>query len=453
MSYRGSHCTIESESDDELELNLDPETDITENNITDPNSVVSKNIVLRPARLIAESSSSLFAANSTDYNNTIPVVGSIQNNFSINNNLARSQFNSLNNINNNANMDVSITDLKEYLEIIPVFRGEPELLSYFISESEKIISYFYDVQNAANPRNTFITSRIRSKILGEASLYLANKNITTWNDLRNALVSAYADKRDDATLAIEISKLEQGNDTPFEFYKKIHKLLSAQIAYAKLTYDANEGLYDHFRRVALKTLLNGLKDPLGSLMRTKDPADLETALNLLTNNYAKEVNSQKSFKHQTNLSMKQKTFNRTIPTFNYSPAFNAIPSTSQNSQQFSQNNQTSHQSVQSSAPQFSTFKRPFNNGQPSQQLNRPTFDTNPRPTPMSISTTNTYRPPMKQNRPNHQFYNINDEPNDQMNEDFDSYICADEANFSEDYTPYNDFLEVEASEQANKSNL
>ena len=58
---------------------------------------------------------------------------------------------------------------------------------------------------------------------------------------------------------------------------------------------------------------------------------------------------------------------------------------------------------------------------------------------------------MKQNRPNHQFYNINDEPNDlQMNEDYDMYIGTDETHSAEDYTPYNNFLEAEASEQMNK---
>lgn len=105
----------------------------------------------------------------------------------------------------------SISEIKEYVEMIPVFRGEAELLNMFISESSKIINNFYDATAQNDPRNDFITSRIRAKIQGDAALYLANKNISTWDDLRKSLVAAYADKRDDATLAIHIAELVQKN--------------------------------------------------------------------------------------------------------------------------------------------------------------------------------------------------------------------------------------------------
>lgn len=71
----------------------------------------------------------------------------------------------------------------------------------------------------------------------------------------------------------------------------VQKLLNAQITYTKLHYQSNSELLKHFNKVALKVFLNGLKNPLGSLMRTKDPEDLDTARNLLTNVYQMEISA------------------------------------------------------------------------------------------------------------------------------------------------------------------
>ena len=332
--------------------------------------------------------------------------------------------------------NASISDIKEYLEIIPIFKGEKELLALFIKESEKIITYFYDASAPNNPRNDFITSRIRSKIQGEAALFLANKTINNWDDLRASLICAYSDKRDDATLAVEIVKLDQGNDSAFEFYKKIQKLLNAQITYANLNYGVNNGLNSHFERVALKTLLNGLKDPLGALMRTKDPQNLDVALNLLTNTYQKETNSQKTAKPQ---------FSK--PINNFMPF----------SQSFAVNNQ--RPIVQRNVPFNNNFyrqqaiKRPANFGQApnSQPFNNQQNNRN-NVTPMSTSTNNTYRPPNKVRPTNYHAQEVYDVENEQFENlaIFDDEIINE--NSENDYTPYNNFLETGASENTTDQN-
>lgn len=325
----------------------------------------------------------------------------------------------------------SVSDIKEYLEMIPVFRGEPELLTLFIKESEKIIKYFYDVKEAENPLNDFITSRIRAKIQGEAALYIANKNCNNWEELRTSLISAYADKRDDATLAIQIAKLEQGNETPFEFYKKIQKLLNMQISYVNLNVRTNNiVLINHFQKIALKVLLNGLKDPLGSLMRTKDPQDLDTALNLLTNNYQKEVNCQKTNKPISN--NQNKTHQLINPSFQkYSVPFGVnmnYPYTNR----YNNNQHFRSQPVKRPAD----FSNRFNNQNPRQNSNNEV-------TPMSISTNNTYRPPNKKVP----LPNFNYQESYDIEEIADLNISdSNETNDEIDDTPYNNFLEEKASE-------
>ena len=191
----------------------------------------------------------------------------------------------------------SISDIKEYIETIPIFKGEPEILPIFVEECERVIKYFYK-PNVESATNDFITARIRSKIQGDAFLFIANKKITTFAELKASLISCYSEQKDDATLIRQLCLLEQHNDSAFEFYKKIQKILNSLLSYANLNYTEHaDGLCQHFRRVALKTLLEGLKDPLGSLMRTKDPKDFDQALNLLNNTFQKETNAQKFAKN------------------------------------------------------------------------------------------------------------------------------------------------------------
>lgn len=412
MSYRGSDDSDSEISDNQLGY-------ISDDNIV-PNNIESPKVIIRPARLVSiNNNSKMSFANQT--------AGSA----------AGTQY------------SYSLSEIKEFLEIIPVFKGEPELVPLFIREAEKVINYCYDAQNPLNPRNDFLTSRIRTKIQGEAALYLANKEINTWDDIKISIKTAYQDKRDDATLAIEMAKLEQGNLTPFEFYKQIQKILHAQISYANLQYNINEGLNNHFRRVALKTLLNGLKDPLGSLMRTKDPADMETALNLLTNTYQKEINSQRLLKSQNLNPQKPKPMIRPQTNFmpNFSPAFGTRPTYPQNSNSRPQR-QNNYQNIKPNTAQF----------------NRSSFPSfvNNKPVPMSISTNNTYRPNTIQQGTQPQFHveelfnidnvpceNPNENPNDFLTEENDQNNIENEIYIDDNYTPYNNFLGEIASEKDN----
>ena len=64
----------------------------------------------------------------------------------------------------------------------------------------------------------------------------------------------------------------------------------------------NLTLATYHRKLALKVLLRRLKDPIGSLMRTKNPSDLNTALHMLTNDFILENTSNKNFKPKINYS-------------------------------------------------------------------------------------------------------------------------------------------------------
>ena len=177
---------------------------------------------------------------------------------------------------------------KEYIAMIPDFKGDTELLPRFLEISEKLVNRFYNARDPNDFQNEFLMSSILAKLKGEVAVNISSCTINNWQDLKNALVHSYADKRDCYSLNIELTEMKQsGNESPFDFYNRIQHNLNLQVSYLNTHAPANESqiLSNYFRKLALRILLRGLKEPVGPLMRTKNPADLNAALNMLTNDF------------------------------------------------------------------------------------------------------------------------------------------------------------------------
>ena len=108
---------------------------------------------------------------------------------------------------------------QEYLNMIPDFYGETSLLPRFLEISEKLVKKFYNTQDVSDFQNEYLMSSILAKIKGEAAVNIASCVINNWDNLKTALLNAYADKRDIFTLAIELTECRQGNESVFDFTK------------------------------------------------------------------------------------------------------------------------------------------------------------------------------------------------------------------------------------------
>lgn len=286
---------------------------------------------------------------------------------------------------------------QEYLGMIPEFNGQTELLPRFIEISEKLVNKFYNTIDATDFQNEYLMSSILAKIKGEAAINISSCIINNWNDLKRALLNAYADKRDIYTLNIEMTECKQDNESPFEFYTRMQQLLNLQTSYITTHSQGAERitLINYHRNLALRVLLRGLKDPLGSLMRTKNPTDLNSALNMLTNDFQIETTSNKMSKMK--LSNNKSTNSQNKPNFQNRP--------------FKPNYQPQLQLTNfSHNPQIMQRSAPYNQNSGS-STNQNVFRPNqpkglPRPVPMSVSTNNTYRPGQ-----NSQVHNQNYRPN------------------------------------------
>lgn len=256
---------------------------------------------------------------------------------------------------------------QRYLDTVPDFYGNGNELSYFIKVAEALVTRFY---NSADPLcydNFVLIANIRSKIKGEALSAISNHAINSWTDLKNALINSYADKRDCYTLAIEIANLRQHNESAFEYHNKMLGLLNAHTAYIETQIDEKfkPALITYGQNLAIRSFLKGLKDPLKSLLQSRNPTCLNTALRILTNDF--QFESQRAMNKPTI----QQIPNRPIPKQNFKPL---------------------HKPVH--VPNFEKPQSSFPRG-PVQ------IKQMPKPTPMSISTRQTWQKP--QNYQNSRF--------------------------------------------------
>lgn len=308
----------------------------------------------------------------------------------------------------------------EYLGMIPEFQGEAELLPRFLCICEKLVKKFYNTTDVTDFQNEYLMSSILSKIKGEAAINISSSLITTWDDLKLALLSAYADKRDIYTLNIEMTEMKQGNESPFDFYNKIQQILNLQLSY--ITTHSNQQeipiLSQYCRNLALRVLLRGLKEPIGSLMRTKNPLDLNSALNMLTNDFQIESMLHKAPKPQVvhNKIIRPPTQHKPpfLPAM-YTPRAPFMPRPSE------------HVNRPQSGGSF--MHRPFNN--------RPNHNQNfQKPTPMSGISHTSVRPFQTQNQ-NTNFFQ-NQSRNNPPKYTFEELYNIDETHESNElfYDPY-----------------
>lgn len=371
-----------------------------------------------------------------------------------NNNL----FDNLSKLINNLNLVNMATPVlkREYLDMVPEFHGDTKLLSRFIEICEKLVNKFYVTSDPGDFQNEWLMSSILAKIKGEAAVNIASCTISDWASLKKALLNTYQDKRDCFTLNIEMTELKQNNENAFEFFNRVQEILNLQVSYLTNQLEATNAkvLIAYFQTYAVRILLRGLKDPLGHLLRTKNPQDLNSALNMLTNEFQLESKQR----HQNfNIKQKQLPINQNInnrsPFVKNNPQliYRPLPS----------NNFNKPPQIQNQFVRQNVFKPNTNHNFTPKQ---------PTPTPMSISTNQSFRPkpgPSGYNNRPHQPHFFQRQPNrapdfiveelhntdlqdlEQINYD-DGNLATEEIgtnyeNYEEQYDE-NNFLEQNASE-------
>ena len=88
----------------------------------------------------------------------------------------------LNQIDLNIQQEINMPDVpqlkKEYLDMLPDFIGQAQLLPRFIEIAEKLVNTFYNAANPEDFQNDYLMSTVISKIKGEAACNISSCTIT-----------------------------------------------------------------------------------------------------------------------------------------------------------------------------------------------------------------------------------------------------------------------------------
>ena len=97
--------------------------------------------------------------------------------------------------------------------MISDFYGETSLLSRFLEITEQL------VKKIKNKRiqNNYLMSSILAKIKGKAAANIASCVLNNWDNLKRAILNAYADKKNIFTLAIKLTECIHENESAFVF--------------------------------------------------------------------------------------------------------------------------------------------------------------------------------------------------------------------------------------------
>lgn len=298
---------------------------------------------------------------------------------------------------NSVIMAHNISEINLAKEIIPQYEGGSKNLSYFIQQCEKFINT-YKVMTAGQEQctlNKLLFEICCSKLTGAARDTLVISNCTTWSQVKDALINRFGDQRNETLLENDLITCYQlANESYDQYYEKIKCKLQILLEHVNLReVDPNIRIYKNnlYNTRALNTYQAGLLEPYRSFILYKSPVSLEDCLVHLRNydNHKQQINFLNFVRQKTpnKPSKFQETKNHNT-NFNrnyYQPVLNSQTNTQPVVS-------TSNQQNQNSFPRgpIHYFNR-FSNNNSQQQRQQYT------PTPMSVSTNNTFR----QNR-NHQ---------------------------------------------------
>lgn len=178
--------------------------------------------------------------------------------------------------------EVNIAQLAtpDIIKNLPEYYGETKYLNNFIKCVDPVAQILALAPIAAQP---FWFASLRNKIKGRASDRLRlNGEPGTWAAIRDCLKVHFSDQRDQRFLVVQLQTLKQNNLSIPEFYDRILELVTA------LNVIASEEANENFRNLivtrnlseGLETFMKGSKEPLKTILLSRNPPNLSDAYNI-----------------------------------------------------------------------------------------------------------------------------------------------------------------------------
>lgn len=308
----------------------------------------------------------------------------------------------------------NLSMLKMYVDIIPHYDGDAITLSSFISACDFLQTTFGQTNDQI--LKNYLTRVIQTKLSGRAQLLVGCRSeLDSWNKIKNALQNCFGDNRNLECLEQDLFLARPNkNENNLDFAKRL-QILRSQLA-QKLTSipeasmpNATKVIYlNQYEKITLRTFIRSLNGPLQSIIRLRNPLNIETAMTLITEeenfNYTQNLfrpsNQVETKNFSRNNFVNQNLVRRPPSPMNY--PYNAPNFRNQNNHY--QNNQQQNYQYQ-------------NNHYPNNNFQNPRFPSNPiniqpRQMPERRFPTNreVFGPPKNVFKPTGQVPNSKPEP-------------------------------------------
>lgn len=182
-------------------------------------------------------------------------------------------------------MNKLFTSLKipDVIKDLPEFHGDKDTLHEFISNVDEIIDLCKELLTEDQEIPTAFLRAIRNKIKGQANKDIFNYGtFTTWDKLKVDLITHYSDKRSEVSLIRDLHSTLQGINSTEVYYTNVLKVQTALINQVRLKENDVKVKEKLYKEMCLSQFLANLREPLGSIIRSRDPKTLPEAFEFCT---------------------------------------------------------------------------------------------------------------------------------------------------------------------------
>lgn len=170
--------------------------------------------------------------------------------------------------------------LMKFTDLIPNFDGNQINLQDFIDACDFVVG------NINLGDEFFIDLCIKSRLTGSANRVISSKGLHSWMTIRPVLIEYFRNRLDFKSLTRDLNTISQNVDENYETYIRRFVKLSARLRnIISLNTEHNQEQKDslilQYERIGLKSFLLGLNQPMCGYMRSQNPTNLATALQLL----------------------------------------------------------------------------------------------------------------------------------------------------------------------------
>lgn len=363
---------------------------------------------------------------------------------------------------NNTMANLTSIEISMAKDMLPEYSGGSKNLAYFIKQVETFIELLRKPDDNC-VFNRLLFEQVKSKLSGEARCVLITSNCNRWSDLKEELLQKFGDPRSEELLVHDLTTCFQNHHQSYEQYFENIKIklqtLLEHVSIRTPNTDIRISKENMYTYQALATFKAGILDPYCSHLLNLPVTSLEQALyecrkydneksQITFMNFMRQQSKSGSFKPPAHLPMKPQG-NHNFGNKNFTPPVNKFPTTPQfrpqwnnypnsNPFRFANNNNRHLFNNNNFRGTTNNFPRGPVNIQPrpyvqntNNNFARNHSNTLYKPTPMSVSTRNTYRPPpngtiiQQPGRPTlvfEELTNIERDPNDpnNLNNEFDT---------------------------------